>query len=312
MSPSQDRQVVFITGAGSGMGLESALHLAARGFHVYGTVFTETEDKALHQEAARRGVHLDSVRMDITQEAQTRSAVEHVIGRAGRIDVLIHFAGMSLRGFFEDLSLEEIRRVFEVNVFGIMALTQAVIPHMRQARRGRIIFTTSIAGRMPSMSLGGYASSKFAIEGLAESLRQELALFNIQVTLLEPGLILTPHFSVHRNRARRAKDPSSPYYLWFCQHEKIVDDLLARGSFTVADVARVVERILVCKNPRLRYVVGRKAKLVFWLRRYLPGEWFQNIYWSHVRRMVTQPRVQCTTLSPTVSEKPPEGAPATR
>ena len=171
-----------------------------------------------------------------------------------------------------------------------MRVTQAVLPHMRQARSGRIVLTSSIGGRMGSMSISGYAASKFAIEGWAECLRQEMAPFDVLVSLLEPGLIWTPHFSIHRNRARRAIDPASPYYAWFCQHEKIVDGLLARNGFTTADVARTVQRILDADRPRLRYIVGPKAKWIFRLRRYIPGEWFESVYWAYVRGMVTRPR----------------------
>ena len=209
----------------------------------------------------------------------------------------MHFAGIGLRGFFEDLTLDEIRHVYDVNVFGAMAVTKEVLPSMRAARKGRIVLTTSVAGRMGSMSISGYASSKFAVEGFAECLAQELAPFNIHVSLLEPGLILTEHFTRNRNRARQAQDPASPYYAWFCQHEKIVDDLLRRNRFTTADVARLVHRILTARRPRLRYLVGTKAKLVVSLRRHVPGELFERLYWDILRRLVTSPRRQAEGLS---------------
>ena len=161
--------------------------------------------------------------MDVTRRADIDRTVDTIIREAGRIDAVVHFAGMGLRGFFEDLSMQEIRRLYDVNVFGIMELTQAVLPHMRERRSGRIVITASAAGRMGEMSIAGYSSGKFAVVGLGECLRQEVALFNMQVSVLEPGLIYTPHFGVNRNRARRAQDPASPYYFWFCQHEAIVD-----------------------------------------------------------------------------------------
>jgi NAD(P)-dependent dehydrogenase (short-subunit alcohol dehydrogenase family) len=203
---------------------------------------------------------------------------------------------MGLRGFFEDLALDEVRRVFDVNVFGTMALTQAVLPYMRRAGAGRIILTTSIAGRMGSMSISGYASSKFAGEGLGECLRQELYPFGVFVSLLEPGLVYTPHFTVNRNRARKAVLTSSPYYAWFCQHEHIVDNLLASNRFGAPAVAETVDRILSSGRPRLRYVVGGKAQWIFRLRRYIPGELFENLYWAMIRKMVTRPKNQVLTL----------------
>ncbi|HUK15224.1 MAG TPA: SDR family oxidoreductase [Bryobacteraceae bacterium] len=289
---ADSHEVVLVTGAGSGMGMETALLMAAGGYRVYGSVLNDTEDAALRNEAAARRTAVETVRMDVTDAEQAASAVRQVMGAEGRIDVLIQFVGIGLRGFFEDLEMAEIRRVFDVNLFGLMNVTQAVLPHMRTARRGRILLTSSIGGRMGSMSISGYVSSKFAIEGWAECLRQEVAPFGIWVTLLEPGLIQTPHFTVNRNRARRAMDPSSPYYSWFCQHEKIVDDILANNKFTVAQIAEAVRRIVQARRPRLRYVIGTKAKLILAMHRYIPGEWFQNVYWSMVRRMVTKPREQ--------------------
>jgi NAD(P)-dependent dehydrogenase (short-subunit alcohol dehydrogenase family) len=264
---------------------------------VFGCVLTEREQKLLESEAAKRKVKIEVLRMDVTRFDEVRAAVASVVQESGGVDAVVHFAGLGLRGFFEDLTLEEVRHVFDVNVFGTMAVTQAVLPHMRAQKAGRIIITSSAAGRMGSMSIAGYASSKFAVEGFAECLAQEVRPFGIYVSLLEPGLVMTPHFTVNRNRAQRAADPASPYYAWFCQHEKIVDGILASASFTPADVAKVVGRILKARRPRLRYLVGRNAKIVINLRRYLPGEWFDRIYWPIVRRMVTRPRHPATTLS---------------
>jgi NAD(P)-dependent dehydrogenase (short-subunit alcohol dehydrogenase family) len=294
---TNDSPVVLITGAGSGLGLASALFLAARDFRVYGTALTEAEQQDLRAQAARRGVEVAALRMDITRRTDIERTVETVIREAGHLDAVVHFAGMGLRGFFEDLSMQEIRQLYDVNVFGIMELTQAVLPHMRERRSGRIIITASAAGRMGEMSIAGYSSGKFAVVGLGECLRQEMALLNIHVSVLEPGLIYTPHFGINRNRARRAQDPDSPYYFWFCQHEAIVDKLLATNRFTSEDIARVVYRILSVRKPRLHYMVGFKLKLMVALRNLLPGEIFESIHQKIIIRMVTKPRHPATGLS---------------
>ena len=246
--------------------------LAARNFRVYGTALTEAEERELREQAARRGLssQVTALRMDVTRRADIDRTVDTIIREAGRIDAVVHFAGMGLRGFFEDLSMQEIRRLYDVNVFGIMELTQAVLPHMRARRSGRIVITASAAGRMGEMSIAGYSSGKFAVVGLGECLRQEMALLNIHVSVLEPGLIYTPHFGVNRNRARRAQDPASPYYFWFCQHEAIVDRLLATNKFTAEDIAAVVHKILTARRPRLHYMVGFKLKLMMALRNTRP------------------------------------------
>jgi NAD(P)-dependent dehydrogenase (short-subunit alcohol dehydrogenase family) len=291
------RPVALITGAGSGLGMEAALFLAARNFRVYGTALTEAEQQDLLDEAARRRTQVSALRMDVTRRPDIDRTVETVIREAGRIDAVVHFAGMGLRGFFEDLSMQEIRRLYDVNVFGIMELTQAVLPHMRARRSGRIVITASAAGRMGEMSIAGYSSGKFAVVGLGECLRQEMALLNIHVSVLEPGLIYTPHFGINRNRARRAVDPASPYYFWFCQHEAIVDKLLATNKFTTVDIARVVYKILTARQPRLHYMVGFKLKLMVTLRDLIPFEWFERIHQKIIVRMVTKPRRPATGLS---------------
>ena len=296
---TDNRPVVLITGAGSGLGLASALLLAARNFRVYGTALTEGEEQELCEQAGRRGLsgQVTALRMDVTRRADIDRAVDTIIREAGRIDAVVHFAGMGLRGFFEDLSMQEIRRLYDVNVFGIMELTQAVLPHMRARRSGRIVITASAAGRMGEMSIGGYSSGKFAVVGLGECLRQEMALLNIHVSVLEPGLIYTPHFGVNRNRARRAQDPASPYYFWFCQHEAIVDGLLAANKFTAEDIAQVVHKILTARKPRLHYMVGFKFKLMLALRNIIPFEWYERIHEKIIVRMVSHPRHPATSLS---------------
>ena len=233
----------------------------------------------------------------MTRRADIDGTVDTIVREAGRIDAVVHFAGMGLRGFFEDLSMQEIRRLYDVNVFGIMELTQAVLPHMRARRSGRIVITASAAGRMGEMSIAGYSSGKFAVVGLGECLRQEMALLNIHVSVLEPGLIYTPHFGINRNRARRAQDPASPYYFWFCQHEAIVDNLLAANKFTAEDIAQVVHKILTVRHPRLHYMVGFKFKLMLTLRNIIPFEWYERIHEKIVVRMVSHPRHPATGLS---------------
>lgn len=294
---NHDSETILITGAGSGMGRETALFLASKQYRVYGGVLNQAECEDLLSESGKRRVAVTPIILDVTNSEAIRTQVARVLGETGRIDGLIHFAGMGLRGFLEDVGMDEIRRVFDVNFFGIMELTQAVLPHMREKRRGRIVITSSASGRMASLTIGGYCSSKFAIEGFGECLAQEVRPFNIYVSLLEPGLIQTPHFTVNRNRARRAKDPSSPYYPWFCQHEHIVDNILSRNQFTAKDIAEVVHRILTARRPRVRYLVGTHARVVLNLRRYLPGEWFDRVYFAILRRMVTSPRVQVSKLS---------------
>lgn len=295
---SEHKEIVLVTGAGSGFGLATTLLLASSGYRVFGSVLNAAEADGLRREAAARGVSVEILQMDVTHQDQIDAAVAALMAAAGRIDAVVQYAGLGLRGFFEDLEMDEIRRLYDVNVFGVMAVTKALLPIMRRQRSGKIVVTTSAAGRMGTMSIGGYCSGKFAIEGMAECLRQEMWPFNVWVSCIEPGLVATPHFSVNRNRARKAVSSStSPYYLWFCQHEKIVDDIMAKNRWGVEEVAATALRILRSKRPPLHNIVGFKAKLLINLKRYSPFEWFETWYWGIVRKMVTQPKVQATTLS---------------
>lgn len=288
---------VLVTGAGSGFGLAAALTLAGRGFRVYASVPDLEQRAAVQAAAAERGVTLEVLRLDVTDRSSIESAVNAVVAGCGGIYGLVHSAGLGLRGFFEDLSDAEIRRLFDVNVFGVMAVTRATLPHMRTARRGRIVIITSAGGRIASMTLSGYCAGKFALEGFGESLALEVAPLGLSVCLVEPGLVFTPHFTVHRGRARAATDPRSFYYQWFVQHEKVVDDILRAGRLTPQDVADAVGRALTDRRPRLRYVVGWRVKLLIALRRYLPGELFERIYSRQLTRMVTRPAARADGLS---------------
>lgn len=288
---------VLITGAGSGFGLAIALHLAEHGFTVYASVPDMIQAPPVEAAAAERGVRLRVLRLDVTDGPSIGSTVETVLAEAGRIGGVVHSAGLGLRGFFEDLSEAEIRHLFNVNVFGVMAVTRAVLPHMRAARSGRVVIITSAGGRVASMTLSGYCAGKFALEGFGESLALEVAPLGIHVSMIEPGIVMTPHFTVHRGRARAAVDPASPYYAWFVQHEKIVDDILRAARTTPIDVARAVHRALAARRPRRRYVVGLGAKLLIGLRRYVPGEWVERIHARQLARMVTRPSVPARGLS---------------
>ena len=288
---SQDRkQVVLVTGAGSGLGFETTLFLAGKGYAVWGSVLNAAEAAALAEGAERRQVPVTVLQMDVTQQHEIDAAVRVLLEKAGRIDGLVQFAGIGLSGFFEDLGLEEVRRLYDVNLFGVMAVTQAVLPHMRATRAGRIVITSSVLGRIGAMAASSYVSSKFAVEGFAECLAQEVAPFGIYVSLLEPGLVRTPMHGMNRNRAKRALDPNSSYYAWFSQHEEMVDDRLRRSRVTTVDVAWTVHKILTSSRPRLRYVVGLPAKLILSLRRHIPGELFERLLFGYIRRRVTAPR----------------------
>jgi NAD(P)-dependent dehydrogenase (short-subunit alcohol dehydrogenase family) len=277
---------VIVTGSGTGLGFETALHLADRGFRVYATVRELGRRGALLAAAERRGVEIEVLELDLTDPASIASAVATVVRETGGVFGLVNNGGVGLRGCVEDVDAEEIRRVFEANVFGTIAVTQAVLPHMRAARRGRIVTITSVGGRISAFGVGVYCASKFAQEGLGEALALEAAPFGVQAILIEPGIIKTTRWTEHRGTAARALEPGSPYRELFQASEDMADRLVERSRTTPADVAAAVHHALTADKPRMRYVVGRPASAVIMLRRYLPAGLFERIYFGSFLRRI--------------------------
>lgn len=280
--------VVLITGASTGLGKEAALYLAQHGFRVYATVRDLNSSEGLLSDAKNRNVQLRVLPLDVVDKASIDQAVKTIVAEAGGIYAVINNAGIGLRGYFEDLDDAEIRRMFDANLFGVMDVTRAVLPHMRNAKRGRILLISSVGGRIGSLGVSTYCSSKFALEGFGESLFMELAPLGIRVSLIEPGIIKTERWSIHRGTAARAMSPQSPYFEWFKRSEEASDKLVQASTATPVDVAEVIHKALTAEQPKLRYMVGRKAKLAVALRRWLPGELFESIYFDAVMRHATQ------------------------
>ncbi len=261
MPPSDDpRPVALITGASSGFGLLSAVELARRGFRVFASMRDPGKRTRLDDAAAAAKVTVEIVHLDVTDDVSVKAAVREVEAKAGRIDVLVNNAGFGLGGFFEDLEIAELREQFETNFFGVARVTQAVLPAMRQRRAGKIINVSSIGGRMANPGLSAYCASKFAVEGLSESLRLELLPFGVHVVLVEPGSFKTDIFDKNARRAKRSSDPGSPYYASSQKLERVVEKMLARSTADPQDVANVIARAATAKKPRLRWLVGKDAK----------------------------------------------------
>jgi NAD(P)-dependent dehydrogenase (short-subunit alcohol dehydrogenase family) len=283
------RETILVTGAATGIGKETALYLAERGFQVYATVRDARQADTVYASARDRGARLSVLPLDVTHKESIDQAVQTIVAETGGIYGVINNAGIGLRGYFEDLADEEIRQVFDANVFGVMAVTKAVLPHMRKARRGRIILISSVGGRIGSLGVSAYCSTKFAVEGFGESLFQEVAPLGVRVVLIEPGIIKTERWTTNRGLAKGALDPESPYHEWFRQAERASDQLVQASTATPADVAALVHHALTIERPKLRYMVGRKAKLAVALKRWMPGESFERLYFGIVMRRVTRP-----------------------
>jgi NAD(P)-dependent dehydrogenase (short-subunit alcohol dehydrogenase family) len=254
------KRVVLVTGASSGIGHACAEFLAGRGYRVYG--------------ASRRPVAspmVESISMDIRDEAAVRDAVASVIAREGRIDILVNNAGIAIAGAVEDTSIEEARDQFDVNFFGVLRVCRAVLPGMRERRQqqsGYIVNIGSIGGLVAIPYQGLYSASKFALEGLSESLRLEVRPFGVHVALIEPGDHRT---GLTDNRRRTAESASNPAYRAGFQRaaERMAAD--ERNGPQPEAVARLLARIVSNPRPRLRYTVGPvPQRAAIWLKRLMP------------------------------------------
>ncbi len=293
---------VLVTGSSTGLGLETAVYLAGKGFKVYATLRDLSRSDAIQRAASEKGVRVEILRLDVTEPESIDSAVAQIVETDGRIYGLVNNAGIALRGCLEDLDDDEIRSVFEANVFGTFAVTKRVLPHMRQARDGRIINMSSVGGRISSFGLSMYCSTKFAIEGFGEALYLETAPFGVKAILIEPGIINTSRWSHNRGNARRAVDTTSPYFRLFHRAEALADRRVEMSRTQPEDVARAVHRALTDENPRLRYVVGRPAGVAILARRYLPERMFDRLYFGSILRDITKEDdlepVDSTTVAP--------------
>jgi NAD(P)-dependent dehydrogenase (short-subunit alcohol dehydrogenase family) len=287
---SDNSKSVVITGASRNMGLEAAIYLAERGFRVYATMRNLEDSYRIKNVAHRKKLNIHVHQLDVTDEGSIKKAVDKIVSDCGTIYGLVNNAGIYLRGYFEDTSQEEMRRLFDTNVFGTMAVTRAVLPHMRRARNGCIITVTSVAGRSGALTVSGYCASRHAQEGFCESLAQEVAPFGIKVVIVEPAILKTDRWGSDHRAATGALNPDSIYYEWYRNAVKLMHKT-AHSSPTVAmDIVKTIHKALISRRPKLRYMVGPRARFFFFLRRYLPDELFLKAYFKIVNRYVIGPK----------------------
>jgi NAD(P)-dependent dehydrogenase (short-subunit alcohol dehydrogenase family) len=269
-------QVVLVTGCRSGIGLAIATE-AARAGH---TVYAGLRDPSLSPDLllGASGLSIIPLPLDVTQADQRAAAVARIISDRGRLDVLVNNAGIALGGFLEQVAEDELRRLYDVNVFGAWAMTRAVLPHMRAAGSGLIVLVSSMAGRMAIPGLGAYASSKFALEAMGEAFRHELAPFGVRVVLLEPGAYRTEIFGRNRTIARGALDPASPYAPFVARLNALVGRIVDRIARDPLEVGRLVVSLFGVRRLALRYPIGPWARLRSLLLRLAPFTLFEIVY----------------------------------
>lgn len=264
------KQVVLITGISSGFGKVTATLLAAQGHTVYGTVRKET--------ATDPAVNV--LIMDLSEGDSIISAVDKLVQKEGRIDVLINNAGMHTGGPIETLPLETVKFQMNTNFIGLVQLTQLVLPVMRKQGGGKIINFSSIGGLMGLPYQGIYSAGKFAIEGFSEALRMEVREFNIKVVVINPGDFNTNN-TTNRHGFLAPTGESDPYKSQFAKTLAVIEKDETKG-WKPEILAKKLVRIVECSNPRQNYVIASiEQKLAVVIKSILPGKLFSKILRDH-------------------------------
>ena len=264
------QKIALITGASSGIGEAAALQLAELGY----TVYTGARRVERMSDLADRGIRTRAV--DVTDDASMVALVEAVLGETGRVDVLVNNAGYGLYGALEDVPIEEARRQFDVNLFGLARLTQLVLPQMRAQRDGYIVNVSSMGGKIWEPLGSWYHASKFAVEGLSDSLRVEVAEFGIKVVIIQPGPIRSEWSGIAADQLEvtSASTPYTRQAKMVGAGLRAVDHMrLASGPEVVAEaIAKAVQSL----KPRTRYIVGSGARPMLLAERILPDRGFDK------------------------------------
>ena len=251
-------QVAIVTGSSSGIGMDTAVTLARNGFLTYATVRNMEKSSIIKTAAEKEKLPIKVVHLDVTDDQSVNNAIRTIDSEDGRIDVLINNAGYGLVGAFEDLSIDEIKNQYETNVFGLMRVTQAVLPIMRRQKSGIIVNVSSGAGLFGYPGGSAYVSTKFAVEGLSESISYELGPFGIKVVLIEPGFIKT-NFANAMLIGKKAQDLNSPYSKMM-QRMQANSGEMTKNASPVDVVSKAILEAVTNKSPNLRYLAGRDVE----------------------------------------------------
>jgi NAD(P)-dependent dehydrogenase (short-subunit alcohol dehydrogenase family) len=270
-------ETAVVTGSSTGIGFETSLALARNGFFTYATMrnLEKRGPEHLGDIAKNENLPLEVIQLDVDNDKSVSEAIGRILGEKGRIDIVINNAGYALGGPFEETSMEEMKAQFETNFFGAVRIMQAAIPRMREQRRGKIVNITSMGGRIAVPLDSMYHGTKFALEGVSESLQYELEPFGIKIILIEPGAVGS-NFWKNLKIASKTISPDnidSPY-------KQLVNDVsesykqMQQNTIHPSEVANVILHALLSDNPDFRYVVGKDAAAILEARRNMPDREF--------------------------------------
>lgn len=271
-----DKKIVFITGGSSGMGKITAKKLNKSGYKVYTGARRIENMIDLNEEG------ISTFKLDLTEDESIKKAVDCIIKEEGKIDILINNAGYGSYGAIEDVSLEEAKRQFEVNLFGLARLTQLVLPHMRKQKYGKIVNLSSIGGKMANPLGGWYHASKFALEGLSDSLRLEVKDFGIDVIVIEPGGIKTEWSNITANNLKQSSGNTAYKNLAFTMSNMFSNS--SSGSEPEV-ITNLIQKAIIAKDPKPRYAGGFGSKPILFFKKVLPDKTFDKLWMLSLKLM---------------------------
>ena len=276
------KKVAVITGSSSGIGLETSLLLAKNGFYTYATMRNLDKSKVISNIKQKEKLSLEILQLDVNDDESVKEAIHKITNEQKRIDVLVNNAGYALVGPVEELSIEEFKEQFETNVFGTIRVTQTVLPIMRRQKNGIIINLSSIAGKTGFPLTSAYVSSKFALEGLAESKAYEREQFGIKVILIEPGVIKTNFNNNIKIGKRVAINSNSPYGEMTQKRISRFKPRFESGTPPIEVAKVILKTITSAKNQssssdKLRYIVGNDALKLMEIKNNMSDEEFRKI-----------------------------------
>jgi len=268
-------RVALITGCSSGIGYETALMLGRNGFRTFATMRNTKKSDSLQEIIRKEGLDVSIQQLDVNDNASIENTINNIKNEANRIDVLINNAGFGLVGFFEDLTLDEIRDQFETNFFGALNITKKIIPIMRLQKSGTIINISSGAGQVGFPGISAYVSTKFAIEGFSESLMYELLPYGIKVVIIEPGVIKTNFFRNCKVSEHSVKK-NSTYSTSLDKFQKNIE-IMQEHATSPTDVAKVIIQVLGNSEPKQRYIVGNDVAMILEAKKNLSDNEFKKM-----------------------------------
>jgi len=255
----EEEKTAVVTGSSSGIGFETSLLLAKNGFRTYATVRDLDKAKTIRDISDKHELPITVLELDVTNDKSVSDAIDKIINKESkRIDVLVNNAGYGQGGALEEVSMDEIKAQFETNLFGAIRVMKAVLPIMRKQHSGIIVNISSMGGRIGFPSGAPYHGSKFALEGISESMRYETEPFGIKVVIIEPGVIMT-NFSKNYKIGQKAADPSSPYLPMLEAMRKTFRRISEQETTPPEEVAKVILKAITSKDPEIRYMVGNDA-----------------------------------------------------